>query len=124
MRVNIEDTGPGISAQDQAHIFEWFYQGQAPGGKGSGMGLALSLGLTRLHQGQLTFRSQPGQGTTLVVTLPLVLPEGMRSAVPVSMPVAAAFTLDEDLAETLPDAAFATGDTSAALYWSLRTMWK
>jgi signal transduction histidine kinase/DNA-binding response OmpR family regulator/ABC-type xylose transport system substrate-binding protein len=115
VRVNIEDTGPGISAQDQAHIFEWFYQGQAPGGKGSGMGLALSLGLTRLHQGQLTFRSQPGQGTTFVVTLPLVLPEGMRSAVPVSMPVAAAFTLDEDLAETLPDAAFATGDTSAAL---------
>ncbi|TDN38099.1 hypothetical protein A8B98_00425 [Hymenobacter sp. UV11] len=115
VRVSVEDTGPGISAHDQAHIFEWFYQGQAPGGKGSGMGLALALGLTRLHQGQLSFRSQPGQGSTFVVTLPLSLPDAMRSAVPVSMPVAAAFSLDEDLADTLPEAAFATGDTSAAL---------
>ncbi|UOR03709.1 substrate-binding domain-containing protein [Hymenobacter aerilatus] len=115
VRVSVEDTGPGISAQDQAHIFEWFYQGQAPGSKGSGMGLALALGLTRLHQGELTFRSQPGQGSTFVVTLPLALPEGLRAAVPVSMPVAASFTLDEELADTLPDAAFATGDNSAAL---------
>jgi signal transduction histidine kinase/DNA-binding response OmpR family regulator len=115
VRVSVEDTGPGISLQDQAHIFEWFYQGQTPGGKGSGMGLALALGLTRLHQGQLTFRSQPGQGTTFVLTLPLALPEALRSAAAVPMPVSPAFTLDEDLAETLPDAAFATGDTSAAL---------
>ncbi|QNE41979.1 substrate-binding domain-containing protein (plasmid) [Hymenobacter sp. NBH84] len=115
VRVSVEDTGPGISAQDQAHIFEWFYQGQAPGGKGSGMGLALALGLTRLHQGQLTFRSQAGQGSTFVVTLPLSLPDAMRSAAPVSMPVAASFLLDEELAETLPEAAFATGDNSAAL---------
>jgi signal transduction histidine kinase/DNA-binding response OmpR family regulator len=115
VRVSVEDTGPGISPQDQAHIFEWFYQGQAPGGKGSGMGLALALGLTRLHQGQLTFRSLPGQGTTFVLTLPLVLPEALRSVAAVPMPVSPAFTLDEDLAETLPDAAFATGDTSAAL---------
>jgi DNA-binding response OmpR family regulator len=115
VRVSVEDTGPGISLQDQAHIFEWFYQGQTPGGKGSGMGLALALGLTRLHQGQLTFRSQPGQGTTFVLTLPLALPEALRSAAAVPMPVSPAFILDEDLAETLPDAAFATGDTSAAL---------
>jgi signal transduction histidine kinase/DNA-binding response OmpR family regulator len=115
VRVSVEDTGPGISAHDQAHIFEWFYQGQTPGGKGSGMGLALALGLTRLHQGQLTFRSLPGQGTTFVLTLPLALPEVLRSAAPAPMPVSPAFTLDEELAETLPDAAFATGDTSAAL---------
>jgi signal transduction histidine kinase/DNA-binding response OmpR family regulator len=115
VRVSVEDTGPGISTHDQAHIFEWFYQGQAPGGSGSGMGLALSLGLTRLHQGQLTFRSRPGQGTTFMVTLPLTLPEALRSVVPVSMPVSTAFTLDEDLAEMLPEAAFATGDNSAAL---------
>jgi len=115
VRVSVEDTGPGISAQDQAHIFEWFYQGQAPGGKGSGMGLALALGLTRLHQGQLTFRSPPGQGSTFVVALPLELPVALRSVAAIPLPVSAAFTLDEELAETLPDAAFATGDTSTAL---------
>ena len=115
VRVSVEDTGPGISAQDQAHIFEWFYQGQAPDGKGSGMGLALALGLTRLHQGQLTFRSPPGQGSTFVVALPLELPVALRSVAAIPLPVSAAFTLDEELAETLPDAAFATGDTSTAL---------
>lgn len=115
VRVSVEDTGPGISQQDQVHIFEWFYQGQTPGGKGSGMGLALALGLTRLHQGQLTFRSQLGLGSTFVVTLPLELPPALRSAAPTPLPVSAAFTIDEGLAETLPEAAFATGDTSAAL---------
>jgi signal transduction histidine kinase/AraC-like DNA-binding protein len=115
VRVSVEDTGPGISQQDQAHIFEWFYQGQAPGGKGSGMGLALALGLTRLHQGQLTFRSQAGLGSTFVVTLPLELPVALRATTPVPMPVAATFALDEELAEKLPEAAFATGDSSAAL---------
>ncbi|MGI4737650.1 MAG: hybrid sensor histidine kinase/response regulator transcription factor [Janthinobacterium lividum] len=115
VRVSVEDTGPGISQQDQAHIFEWFYQGQAPGGKGSGMGLALALGLTRLHQGQLTFRSQAGLGSTFVATLPLELPLAMRSGTAGLLPVSAAFTIDEGLADTLPEAAFATGDTSAAL---------
>jgi DNA-binding response OmpR family regulator len=79
------------------------------------MGLALALGLTRLHQGQLTFRSQAGLGSTFVVTLPLELPPALRSAAPTPLPVSAAFTIDEGLAETLPEAAFATGDTSAAL---------
>jgi signal transduction histidine kinase len=58
VRVGIADTGRGISAQDQAHIFEWFYQGeQGAVAKGSGMGLALAHSLVRLHQGQLTFSS-------------------------------------------------------------------
>jgi DNA-binding response OmpR family regulator len=79
------------------------------------MGLALALGLTRLHQGQLTFRSQAGLGSTFVVTLPLELPVALRATTPVPMPVAATFALDEELAEKLPEAAFATGDSSAAL---------
>ena len=115
VRVSVEDTGPGISTQDQEHIFEWFYQGQAPGGKGSGMGLALALGLTRLHQGQLTFRNRAGLGSTFVLTLPLELPAALRSAELPTLPVAAGFSIDEGLTGSLPDAAFATGDTSAAL---------
>ncbi|TPG63672.1 substrate-binding domain-containing protein [Hymenobacter nivis] len=82
VRVSVEDTGPGISAEDRAHIFEWFYQGHPSAAKGSGMGLALALGLVRLHQGELTFTSQPGQGTTFVVTLPQELPVALRSAGP------------------------------------------
>ncbi|MCR5886901.1 substrate-binding domain-containing protein [Hymenobacter sp. J193] len=99
--VSVADTGRGISDQDRAHIFEWFYQGdQSAVAKGSGMGLALAQGLTRLHQGQLTFSSQPGQGSTFVVTLPRELPEALRSTEPVSPTV---FALDEP--ESLPELA-------------------
>jgi signal transduction histidine kinase/AraC-like DNA-binding protein/ABC-type xylose transport system substrate-binding protein len=81
LRVSVADTGRGISDQDRAHIFEWFYQGdQGAVAKGSGMGLALAQGLVRLHQGQLTFSSQPGQGSTFVVSLPRELPEELRSS--------------------------------------------
>ncbi|WP_375435933.1 substrate-binding domain-containing protein [uncultured Hymenobacter sp.] len=80
LRVSVADTGCGISDQDRAHIFEWFYQGdQDAGAKGSGMGLALAQGLVRLHQGQLTFSSRVGQGSTFVVTLPRELPENLRA---------------------------------------------
>ncbi|UOQ54828.1 substrate-binding domain-containing protein [Hymenobacter cellulosivorans] len=93
LRVSIADTGRGISDQDRAHIFEWFYQGdQGAVAKGSGMGLALAQGLVRLHQGQLTFSSQPGQGSTFVVTLPRELPEELRSIEPAAPTL---LTLDE-----------------------------
>ncbi|WP_324678160.1 substrate-binding domain-containing protein [Hymenobacter sp. GOD-10R] len=78
VQVSIADTGRGISEQDRAHIFEWFYQGDQSGlgteTKGSGIGLALASGLVRLHQGELTFSSLPGRGSTFTVTLPRELP--------------------------------------------------
>ncbi|MFD1875603.1 substrate-binding domain-containing protein [Hymenobacter bucti] len=80
VRISVADTGPGISPRDQAHIFEWFYQGQADGtAQGSGMGLALALGLARLHHGQLTVQSEPGQGTTFELTLPCELPLALHA---------------------------------------------
>ncbi|WP_460615434.1 substrate-binding domain-containing protein [Hymenobacter seoulensis] len=86
--VQVADTGRGIRAQDSPHIFEWFYQGEQPAtAKGSGMGLALAQGLVRLHQGQLTFRSQEGQGSTFTVSLPREVPPKLRttSAAPVAL---------------------------------------
>ena len=80
IQVSIADTGRGISEQDRAHIFEWFYQGsQGTVAKGSGIGLALAHGLVRLHQGQLTFSSLPGRGSTFTVTLPRELPAELRA---------------------------------------------
>ncbi|WP_303312722.1 substrate-binding domain-containing protein [Hymenobacter sp. BT730] len=94
VRVSVEDTGRGISEQDKAHIFEWFYQGQQSAAKGSGMGLALALGLTRLHLGQLSFTSQPGQGSSFVVTLPLDLPAELKSTETAALPMPA-LTIEE-----------------------------
>jgi len=96
VRLSVEDTGRGISEQDRAHIFEWFYQGQQSVAKGSGMGLALALGLTRLHQGTLSFTSQAGRGSTFVVTLPLELPQELKATEAVA-PVSLGFSVEEDL---------------------------
>ena len=74
VRVSVEDNGRGIAEADQPHILGWFYQGSQPSANGSGLGLALADGLTRLHEGTLSFRSQPGHGSTFEVTLPLARP--------------------------------------------------
>ena len=105
--VSVEDTGQGISEQDRAHIFEWFYQGQTPNGQGSGMGLALAQGLTRLHQGELTFASQSGQGSTFTVLLPLALPAELHSPARTVSSTVLALT-EETEAPALPLAAATT----------------
>ncbi|WP_019948778.1 hybrid sensor histidine kinase/response regulator transcription factor [Hymenobacter aerophilus] len=102
VRVSVEDTGRGISDEDRAHIFEWFYQGRQVGARGSGMGLALALGLTRLHLGQLTFSSRPGQGSTFVVTLPLQLPAALRQLEPTAAAYPA-LAVEEGFAPPTPD---------------------
>ena len=72
--VAVRDTGPGISADDQARIFEEFQQAKATNGErpeGTGLGLALSKSLVELHGGRIWVESQPGAGSTFTFTLPL-----------------------------------------------------
>jgi signal transduction histidine kinase/DNA-binding response OmpR family regulator len=100
VRVSVEDTGRGIDEADQPHILEWFYQGSQPTPNSSGLGLALAEGLTRLHQGTLSFRSQPGRGSTFEVRLPLEKPAAFLDVEPGSWrPASAATAPDEDLAQ-------------------------
>jgi len=89
VRISVEDNGQGIAKTDQPHILEWFYQGSQPSANGSGVGLALAGGLTRLHQGTLSFRSQLGQGSTFEVTLPLARPLSFLDAEAAPAPVLA-----------------------------------
>ena len=110
-QVQVADTGPGIRPQDGPHIFEWFYQGEQPAtAKGSGMGLALAQGLVRLHQGQLTFSSRLGQGSTFTVTLPRELPAGLRTTA-----AADALALDEPLTFAPEETEPAAADTEALI---------
>jgi signal transduction histidine kinase len=70
--ISVQDTGIGISADDQEKIFEEFYQvGASRTQEGTGLGLALTRRLVELHRGQLTVESAPGVGSTFTVTLPL-----------------------------------------------------
>ncbi len=68
--VAVEDTGIGIAPEDQALIFETFYQGASAQGEGAGLGLALARRLVELHAGRIWVRSTPGVGSTFYVALP------------------------------------------------------
>jgi len=65
----VEDSGPGISAEDLPHIFERFYRGHSSA-RGSGLGLAIAQSIAAAHGGQVTVASQPGQGSRFTVALP------------------------------------------------------
>jgi two-component system sensor histidine kinase ChiS len=72
-RINIADTGIGISEEDRAHIFDRFYRVKTPGTRTSGTGLGLSIvrSLVEEHGGDVTASSVPGQGSVFSFTLPL-----------------------------------------------------
>lgn len=74
--VTVADTGAGIAAAEQAHLFDRFYQarhhaGPAGGEGGRGLGLAIVKRIAELHGGRLQVRSALGQGTTVTLHLPL-----------------------------------------------------
>ncbi|ACC79688.1 hybrid sensor histidine kinase/response regulator [Nostoc punctiforme] len=68
--IDIQDTGPGISKQDQAILFERFRQGKHQR-SGSGLGLYLSRCIIEAHQGTIDVASEPGQGSTFTIRLPV-----------------------------------------------------
>jgi PAS domain S-box-containing protein len=68
--IEIIDSGPGIPVDIQPHIFEPFFTTK-PDGEGSGLGLDLCRKILELHQGRLTFSSQPGR-TAFQVWLPVI----------------------------------------------------
>ncbi|AJS60065.1 sensor histidine kinase [Paenibacillus sp. IHBB 10380] len=75
--VRISDTGVGISLEDQKRIFERFFKADRSHSRkydGSGMGLAIVKQIVSLHQGDIRVESEPGQGTTFIVTLPITTP--------------------------------------------------
>ncbi|HKO49048.1 MAG TPA: hybrid sensor histidine kinase/response regulator, partial [Polyangiaceae bacterium] len=66
--ITVKDDGPGMSAETRARLFEPFYTTR-PLGKGTGLGLAVSAGLTQAMGGSLTFESSEGQGTEARLSL-------------------------------------------------------
>jgi len=69
--IEIEDTGEGIAADHLSSIFELFHTTKA---HGTGLGLALAKKFTEEHGGTISVRSNPGEGATFRVTLPVRAP--------------------------------------------------
>jgi len=73
LHFSIDDTGPGMTAEEIETIFEAFSQGQAgrDSMKGTGLGLAISRQFVRLMGGELTVESEVGQGSTFTFSIPV-----------------------------------------------------
>jgi len=70
VKLQIQDTGPGISPADLPHIFEAFYTTKKEG-KGVGLGLSVCYGIIERHNGKIEVNSVVGQGSTFIIELPL-----------------------------------------------------
>jgi PAS domain S-box-containing protein len=68
VRLTVADTGPGLSPESQARMFDPFYSTKF---QGRGLGLAAALGIVRMHGGAITARSAPAAGATFEVLLPV-----------------------------------------------------
>lgn len=73
IRVEFEDTGPGIPAQSLDRIFNPFYTTK-PTGKGTGLGLSISLGIVHEHGGRVWAENLPAGGSRFCVELPYLDP--------------------------------------------------
>lgn len=80
--VSVRDTGPGISAEDQARIFEEFQQVDSTSTRkkgGSGLGLAISKRIIEMHGGRIWVESELGKGSTFTINLPLIVEQRLGS---------------------------------------------
>lgn len=73
IRWAVTDDGPGMSQDDQAHLFERFYvgrRGPGPAPEGLGLGLSRALAIAQAHGGTIEVRSRLGHGSTFTLVVP------------------------------------------------------
>ena len=70
LAIHVIDTGKGLTAEELSRVFEPFFSTKTAG-KGSGLGLGISEEIVRAHRGEIEMLSIPGQGTEVIVRIPL-----------------------------------------------------
>ena len=70
-RLSVRDEGPGIAVAHLPRLFERFYRAEASGAGGLGLGLYITRMIVEAHGGTIAVESEPGAGSTFIVTLPL-----------------------------------------------------
>jgi CheY-like chemotaxis protein/two-component sensor histidine kinase len=109
VRISVSDTGVGISAENQALLFQPFSQGDADIARqfsGTGLGLVICRRLAEMMGGTVEMRSEPGKGTTVVlaVWLPVARPEALPEAARPLPPPASAAAAQRRPAPAIADA--------------------
>jgi len=85
VRIRVADRGLGIDAQDLAHIFRRFFRGRRAVDaqvRGSGVGLSVVRHVVDSHHGRIRVDSRIGEGTTVVLELPIAPAAEQRRDVP------------------------------------------
>lgn len=77
VHLEIEDTGKGMTPEDAARAFQPFFSTKA---QGTGLGLAIAKQIVEQHQGRISLRSLPGQGTCVTIELPAYQPTNHEGA--------------------------------------------
>lgn len=80
----VGDTGTGMTSEVKQRLFDPFFT--TKGKAGTGMGLAVSFGIIRRHEGSIEVDSEPGRGTTFKISLPKVVATATTTADALSEP--------------------------------------
>ena len=75
IRVEVEDTGPGIPKEALGKIFDPFYSTKPPG-EGTGLGLAICIRILESYGGRIHGESEEGKGALFTILLPVFGPSG------------------------------------------------
>ncbi len=106
--VSVTDQGSGISAADQARIFERFYRVDPARSRrtgGTGLGLAIVKHVAANHGGEVTVWSEEGQGSTFTMTLPAAARTGPTTSLTATSPITADVAGTDPVAPDRPSAA-------------------
>ena len=68
--LEVADTGPGISTEEQAHLFDRFWQARRADRRGVGLGLPIARGIVDAHGGRISVVSEMGKGSRFLVAIP------------------------------------------------------
>ncbi|HPI41840.1 MAG TPA: ATP-binding protein, partial [Pseudobdellovibrionaceae bacterium] len=79
--LKISDNGNGISEENQKHLFEKFYRVPLTPAGGTGLGLSIVKGIVELHKGQIRYERNVPQGSSFIISLPLLEPPQVQKEV-------------------------------------------